>query len=426
MLVEFRVGNYRSFREVVTFSLVAANLTSKDKDLDVDNVISLDGHQSLLSSAAIYGANASGKSNLISAMRFMRTFVLSSSRETQATDLIRIEPFRLSEGSEDEPSLFEMVFLLRGRRYRYGFTVTTERVISEWLYHVPTVREARLFERDRDGIQPMSGFKEGRTSIIDLTRNNALFLSVVAQFNGEISQAILRWFRDLNVNAGLNDRNYRTYTVQNFERNRYRDEIIEFIKRLDLGISNIDIERVTYEQQVMPGFEDIQPTAFGRVFIKTTHRKYDEEGKPVGVEVFDMDRHESEGTKKLFSFAGPIIDTLRNGKILVVDELDARLHPLITCAIIDLFNSKKNNPHNAQLVFTTHDTNLLSNKIFRRDQIWFTEKNRRGATQIYSLSDYKVTVRNDASFEKDYISGRYGAIPFIGDLQRVIGEDDSE
>jgi AAA15 family ATPase/GTPase len=424
MLVEFRVGNYRSFKDVVTFSMVAAKLISKDKELDINNIITVDDNQSLLTSAAVYGANASGKSNLVSAIRFMRTFVLASSRETQATDLIRIEPFRLSEGLESEPSLFEIVFILHGRKYRYGFTVNSERVISEWLYYVPTTREARLFERNLESIQVMPVFKEGKTSIIELTRNNALFLSVVAQFNGEISQDILRWFRDLNANAGLNDRNYRNYTLQSFERNKYRDEIIEFVRRLDLGISNIDVERVTFEQQVLPGFDDMQPNTYSRVLISTLHRKYNEEGKPTSFEIFDMDQHESEGTKKLFSFAGPIIDTLKNGKILVVDELDARLHPLITCAIIELFNNKENNPHNAQLVFTTHDTNLLSNKMFRRDQVWFTEKDGRGATHLYSLAEYRV--RNDASFEKDYISGRYGAIPFIGDLRSIIGESGSE
>jgi hypothetical protein len=133
-----------------------------------------------------------------------------------------------------------------------------------------------------------------------------------------------------------------------------------------------------------------------------------------------MDEHESEGTQKLFAMAGPLVDTLENGRILVIDELDARLHPLITREIISLFNSNQTNPHNAQLIFMTHDTNILSHKFFRRDQIWFAEKDKFGATHLYSLAEYKI--RNDASFENDYIQGRYGAVPFIGDLSHLIGE----
>jgi AAA15 family ATPase/GTPase len=157
--------------------------------------------------------------------------------------------------------------------------------------------------------------------------------------------------------------------------------------------------------------------------VTTLHKKYDSDNKFKSITLLDIDTHESEGTKKLFALAGPILKILKEGKTLIIDELDARLHPLLTEAIIRLFNSNETNPNNAQLVFTTHDTNLLTNKLFRRDQIWFTEKNKVGATDLYSLAEFKG-VRSDASYEKDYIAGKYGAIPFIGGLQRLVEGDD--
>ena len=445
MLVEFQVGNFRSFKEIATFSLVAANLSSKDKELDQNTVFAADEQLSLLKSAVIYGANASGKSNLISALRFMRHLVINSSRESQIDDPIEVEPFRLSEEMTDKPSFFQIVFYVMQRRYRYGFTVNRERIVSEWLYHVPTSREAKLFERDTEGIHPASTFKEGREAIVELTRGNALFLSVLAQFNGEVSQKIVGWFRELNVSSGLDDTSYRKYTIQNLGISRYREQIIDFVRKLDLGIHDITVEGIdsapvnTLRESFGANSVILQKTTYrksdGRLYggtvyslsgesVRTMHRKYDSEGQPTDWEEFDMDQNESEGTKKLFSFAGPIIDTLRNGKILVVDELDARLHPLMTRAIIALFNSVETNPHHAQLLFTTHDTNLLSNKVFRRDQIWFTEKDRKGATHLYSLAEFKV--RNDASYEKDYIAGRYGALPYIGELAQLVSENAGE
>ena len=162
MLIEFTVGNFRSFKEQETFSMVAANLTSPDPRLDTENVIPIDKDLKLLTSAAIYGRNSSGKSNLLAALRFMREFVLNSSRDTQATDAIHTEPFRLSTETRDKPSFFEIAFIVEGKRYRYGFEVNAERVISEWLFTVPTIREAMLFQREGAEIDVSSRFKEGR------------------------------------------------------------------------------------------------------------------------------------------------------------------------------------------------------------------------------------------------------------------------
>ncbi len=431
MLIEFSVGNYLSFKETVTLSMVATNVIAKNKSVDENNVFDVDEELSLLKSVAVYGANASGKSNLIKAMNFMRWFVLNSSKETQIEDSINVEEFRLSTETEGKPSYFEIVFILEDKLYRYGFEVDEKQVVSEWLFYVPKVRESKLFERDENGIKMTKVFKEGEL-ISDKTRNNALFLSVNAQFNGKISTNIFRWFMDLNIISGLHSDFYQQVTVEYLQDSEYENEIIELVRKWDLGIDNIKIvpKNVLLEElEELPGFtEEFRKrmlesgVQINQIQIKTLHKKYDYEGEMVSQVVFDFEENESEGTKKLFAFAVPILQSLRYGDILIIDELDARLHPIITRAIIELFNSNQTNPENAQLIFTTHDTNLLSNKIFRRDQIWFTEKNRQGATDLYSLVEYKV--RNDASFESDYIKGRYGAIPFLGDLTELFEKND--
>lgn len=413
MLIEFSIGNYKSFMETMSFSMVAARLTAKDKRLDKHHVFKVGNDLHLLKSAALYGANASGKSNFIDAIRFMKYFVLSSSKDTQANEQIPVEPFRLSTETANEPSFFEMVFLTDSRRYRYGFEVTSERVVAEWLFHVPAIREAKLFER-RDGkFEVTNTFRESK-ELRDKTRDNALFLSVVAQFNGVISNKLLQWFRNLGLIFGLNDDGLRRYTSRRLYEEKHRDEILHLIRRLDVGIDDIQVHKSPLDDT----------SNQERIDVLTAHRKFDAQGESMAFEFFDMDNNESEGTKKVFSMAGPLVHTLTNGKVLIIDELDARLHPLITRAIIGLFNSSETNPRNAQLIFATHDTNLLSKDIFRRDQIWFAEKDRFGATHLYSLAEYKV--RNDASFESDYIRGKYGAIPFVGDLSTLLVAPDGE
>ncbi|AFZ15000.1 hypothetical protein Cri9333_4209 [Crinalium epipsammum PCC 9333] len=424
MLIEFSVGNYRSFKEQVTFSMVAANLVSKDKSLDVNNVFAIDQELKLLKSAAIYGANASGKSNLAKALSFMKRFMVNSSKETQSTDEISVEPFRLSTETEGKPSYFELVFLMGGRKYRYGFEVTQTRVISEWLFYVPNVRETKLFERKLDNIKLSKNYDAD--GIQQRTRSNALFLSVSAQFNVDLAEKILEWITDkLNIISGLHDEDYLNYTVRCFINNKNRADIIQLIKKLDLGISEVQVEQEDFTIDSLP---DEMPDELKKFIAKVgggkatsigiSHRKFDTDGNYKSIEEFDLESHESEGTKKVFALAGPLITALKEGEILIIDEFDARLHPLISLAIVKLFNSEEANPNNAQLIFMTHDTNLLNNKVFRRDQVWFTEKNRYGATDLYSLAEYKI--RNDASFESDYIKGRYGAIPYIGNLNHLI------
>jgi uncharacterized protein len=423
MLIEFSVGNYRSFKEKVTFSMVAANLVSQDKQLDTNNVFAVDNELSLVKSAAIYGANASGKSNLLKALQFMKWFMINSSKETQSTEAIGVERFRLSTETDDQPSFFEIVFLLDGQQHRYGFTADREKVVSEWLYYVPKTRETKLFDRQGDKFDIAKVLKADGIAV--KTRNNALFLSVSAQFNVSKSELILHWLLlQLNLISGLDDTIFFNDTIKKIFRTDIYGEVIKLIDRFDLSITGIrqksnhaDLElRNAINSgkdrkevlELMRGSFDVLMS--DRV-IETIHQKFNGDREAVSSESFDLSVDESAGTQKLFALASFLVDTLKYGRILIIDEFDARLHPLMSRSIVELFNSNETNPHNAQLIVMTHDTNLLSNKIFRRDQIWFTEKDRYGATALYSLAEYKV--RNDASFGSDYIKGKYGAIPYI-------------
>ena len=426
MLIEFSVGNYRSFKEQVTFSMVAANLVAKDKKLDENNVFEVDNDLKLLKSAAIYGANASGKSNLATALNFMKWFMINSSKETQSTEKIGVERFKLSTETEAKPSFFEIVFLMNGKRYRYGFEATIDKVVSEWLFYVPKLKETKLFERKLDKISVSKTYKAD--GIQQKTRQNALFLSVSAQFNVQIAEKILDCLANrVKLVSGLDDSGYQGYTVSCLTNNKNKDEIFQLLKKLDLGFGDIKVEESEITADSFPRelpdeiknyILNIKNVSRKVISVQTMHQKFDGEGNPVSTEIFDLQDQESEGTQKVFALAGPLVDTLKKGKVLIIDEFDARIHPLISRAIVELFNSNETNPNNAQLIFMTHDTNLLNNKLFRRDQIWFTEKNRYGATDLYSLAEYKIP--DDASFENDYIQGRYGAIPYIGNLNHLI------
>jgi uncharacterized protein len=428
MLIEFSVGNYRSFKEKVTFSMVAANLVSQDKNLDINNVFAVDEELSLVKSAAIYGANASGKSNLAKALQFMQWFVVNSSKETQSTEAIGVEKFKLSTETDNQPSFFEIVFLLDGQQHRYGFTANREKVVSEWLFYVPKARETQLFSRQDRNFDIAKVYKAD--GIATKTRTNALFLSVSAQFNVEKSEKILNWLTySFNLISGLNDENLLNNTIRYLFSPNINHQAIKLIKKMDLDIMGVEIDNPhrnihdifkpeTIEHTPADILQDALESAKRAVennptpgHIQTMHRKFNSNGEQVSLEAFSLSKEESEGTQKVFALISLIVATLNNGTVLVVDEFDARLHPLMSRSIVELFNSNDTNPNNAQLIVMTHDTNLLSNKIFRRDQIWFTEKDRYGATSLYSLAEYKV--RNDASFESDYIKGKYGAIPYI-------------
>ncbi|OHD33021.1 MAG: hypothetical protein A2086_16445 [Spirochaetes bacterium GWD1_27_9] len=426
MLINFTVGNYLSFKDKVSLNMNASSI----KEREEENIIIYEKYK-LLKSAAIYGANASGKSNLLKALGFMRWLVINSSKETTINEEIDIYPFKLSTETENKPSFFEIIFLLNDKTYRYGFEIDRKEVKAEWLYQTETTKEKLLFIRNKDIIEVKKHFKEGK-NLEEKTRNNALFLSVAANFNGFISLDIINWFTNFKVISGLKDDNYSIITMEMLDNEDTKKKIYDFIKNADLGIMDISLSKEKFSEKILPkGMPDDLFKSLSEKFkdeefvnINTYHQKFNEKNEVIETISFLLDE-ESSGTNKYFNLSGLIVKSLLKGSILAIDEIDAKLHPLLTKAIIELFNSSKTNKNNAQLIFVTHDTNLLTSSLLRRDQIWFTEKNRYEATDLYSLVEYKIEdkkVRNDASYQRDYISGKYGAIPFIGNFEAIFGE----
>ena len=426
MLLEFSVSNYLSFKQKATLSMLA---TSIKEHVDT-NIFSTERYD-LLKGAVIYGANASGKSNMVRAMSTMRRLVLQSFEQSSADDL-DIIPFLLNTDTEHKPSFFETVFLIDNIRYRYGFEVDNNNIRAEWLFEALKNTEKPLFLREEEGIEVMKGFPEGK-DLEERTRNNALFLAVTDQFNGKISQKIMKWFNNFISISGLSHEGYKAVTFGMLENKQTRNTLLDFYKKLDLGFEEINISKKQFDPKELPGeipdrlikqlITDLEGAY--KIDIKTIHKKYNDKNNVVGSVEFDMRSQESSGTNKLFNISGPIFDVLNDGGLLVVDELDASLHPLLTLAVTKLFNSSEFNRNNAQLIFATHDTNLLYYGNYRRDQIYFVEKDQYGASDIYSLVEYKEdgkTIRKDRSFEKDYIEGHYGAIPFIGNLSNIVAE----
>lgn len=421
MLIDFRVKNYKSFKNEAGFSMVASSIKENPQNVFTVN------KTSLLKSAVVYGANASGKTNLIDSMFFMRQFVINSSKESQQNEKIDVSRFRLSVSSEKLPAQFEVTFLYEDIRYRYGFAVDEEKVCAEWLYYVPKKIEVPVFFREEQRFDLKRHFKTEEPLVKgDRIRPNALLLSVSAQFNGKIASKVLEWFRSVACLSGLHDFQYQGYTCEKIsEDNIAKGKVLSFLKRADMGIDDLSVRKEQVPESALPAhFRNKKEAAYQHV-IDVFHRKFDDDGNVVGSVCFDLDRDESSGTNKFFSLSGPFIDALENGLVFFVDELDSKLHPHLIDAICELFNSEEHNPKNAQIVFVSHNTNLISRGILRRDQIWFTEKDRCGATDLYSLVEFKKAgkkVRNDASYEKDYLRGKYGAVPAIRDLGAAYGE----
>jgi len=419
MLVKFTVGNFLSFNHKRSLSLAAKGISELKS-----NIISFNDDK-ILRSLVIYGANSSGKSNLIQALERMRGVVLSSVRLNDSNEL-DYSPFLLSTESETQPTFFEIVFWHESIKYRYGFEYNLYEITNEWLFTGKNAKsEKPLFIRTLDGIGSTDKFKEGKGNE-SKTNNNRLFISLVAQLGGNISKNILAFFEDYNVLSGLEHNDYTGFTMRMLHKNlNGRNQSLELYQSLKLGFKDITAIESDFNPSQIPS--NI-PAKLKAVFIKdmagkkgislkTVHNKFNKNGKIVDSVFFDKEGNESEGTNKIIDLSGPIFDTLTFGKILIIDELDAKLHPLITMRIVELFNSPFSNPNNAQLIFATHDTNLLAEELFRRDQIWFTEKDEREQTDLFSLYEINLPdgskVRNDSNIEKNYMRGRYGAIPFI-------------
>lgn len=397
----------------------------KDDHLAWSNLIE-DGKLRLVKSSAIYGPNASGKSSFIDAMVWFRSFVIESSKEGQAGDSIGVTPFALSTETENAPSHFEVEFRLNGYNFRYGFELTSTEVCSEWLYRKsPTAKETRLFTREGQEIQvSLPSFKEGK-GLEARTRPNALFISVCAQFNGVESGKVLGWMRRFRHVSGLNETGFYAFTAERLQNPKYRAMLLELAQKADFNIHSLrsELEQIT-EDKLPPGMpaelkKRLLNDKVMSADIKTVHHKLDANQKIIGEVEFDLQEDESSGTQKFVALSGPIMHTLEEGSILLVDELEARLHPRLTQAILDLFHSPVNK-RNAQLVCATHDVTLMDPERFRRDQIWFCEKDETGATDLFSLADIDSNlVRPTSKFSRQYMLGLFGAVPQLSHFQEA-------
>ncbi|MGN6196285.1 MAG: AAA family ATPase [Ginsengibacter sp.] len=428
MIIAFTVENYLSFKNKTSLNFKAAAI----KELKDENTI-LSGFGSdeyLLKSLGIFGPNGSGKSNLIKALAFMKDFVLNSSKESNSVKSIFVQPFLLSTTSRQLPSVFEVTFYLKEEKFRYGFSVDEKQVQSEWLFCNVKSKEEKVFIRAEQNYSFAKNFissaKDKLTLFTEVTRPNALFASVLAQFNDPLFQAISCWFDNIFIAPDKSHLGLVDYTASLMSLSDYRFLINNIIKNSDLGIERIQ-ELMKEGRRNPSDFRDfiknLNYEREGTYQVKTSHKVYDDGHNEKGITEFDLIQNESLGAQKFFGILGPILWALKEKKILVIDEIDSRLHSLLVEQIVSLFNSEKFNPNGAQLIFTSHNTNLIK-KGLRRDQMIFAEKDNYGSSKIASLYLKHPKVRNDSSFDKDYLMGKYGAIPKLNTQLNLFKNED--
>jgi AAA15 family ATPase/GTPase len=383
----------------------------------------LKGFTKLLRSAVVYGANAAGKSNLLRAIKFMKDFVVTSAAAT--TGQYQYTPFKLSKTFRTRPSEFQIAFIQKGLRYEYCFAMGPKRIEREWLVEYShagaRVRGRTMFDRTWDAKKEkyhwkFSDYLKGQRSVwSESTRPDALFLSTAVQLNSSQLLPVFEWFKDkLMVITGdvrLND----SLTLRLLEQPNGKERLMPFLQEADLGITDLTIER-----EAIPtggiilnkgGLMLDAPTggAQPNIVTVTLSHSSDNPKESVGLNF----EEESSGTQILFKTAGAWLNVFAKGEVLLFDEIDTNIHPKLLKFLVKKFHSSKDNLHNAQLVCSTHNTFLADQEIFRRDQIWFVEKDRTGSSRLYPLSDFNV--RNDEIVDRWYLRGRYGALPLLPD-----------
>ena len=360
----------------------------------------LDGNKNYLKSAVIYGANASGKSNVLNAFWFMVNYVLTSHNQ-QVHKTIEGTPFKFDRETPARPSNFEVIFTANGIRYAYGFSVTEKAVAEEYLYYYPNGRQAIIFERKDTTDFRFTVDIDEQNTLKDRTSANKLYLSVASNWSYAKVIPVLEWFASCRIITKNSVADAYGIEAEQLKDDDYRRVIVSMLRVADFGIQSL----------LMRDSEPI-PSKRSDIFtgIDAVHTVQDAEGNTFSY-TLNM-TEESDGTNSYFKLIGVVKKVLDQGTLLVADEMDAHLHPLLTKHLVSLFNSAEFNPNNAQLIFTSHNTNLLDLDVLRRDQIWFTEKDEQtAATDLFSLHDFSI--RKDAKVEKGYLIGRYGAIPFI-------------
>lgn len=424
MIIQFKLANYRSIGAEQTLSFVAENARRHP-----DNLIPRDGYK-LLKSVALFGANASGKSNLVKAIGVMQEFVRdSATRMNEGDPITAAEPFRLDPPLRDAPSRFEITFVTDSIVYVYGFAVNRERVDSEWLTATREGTTAVIceFRRTFSGKSgedewEFRGFKEADVDQIkSRTLGNMLALSVGTQQKVEVLRPAYRYIRDSIQAFDMSQQSNLLVKVaaRLCENDGIRHTLSSLLYGADTGVEGISIDtvaqRVPYVNPDMPDqLQDViramSKVAASNPVPRITAQRRDSQGNMIK---FDFKDDESQGTQRFFAIAGPLLDALAKGAFIIVDELDASMHPLLTRRLLELFQSAEANGNGAQMLFTTHDSSLLDQDLFRRDQIWLAEK-CDGASTFFSLADIRPPIRNTESFLRNYLTGRYGGTPHLG------------
>ena len=414
MIKTFTFKNFLSFRDEVEFSLKR----DSNDDSHKDSFFSIQDVE-LLKSAVIYGANASGKSNFSKAFVFFHNFIVTSFANALSNRIPTV-PFLLNNKTENDPSFFEIELITKDKKYIYGFEVSQLKVSREWLHQYP--QKKILFDRIGNEINSNKRhFKEATAALEKQTRSNVLFLSLLAANNGSVSNEVIEEIKKINVYPAENRNLILNYGFDNYS--KHEAEMLSFLQEADFNIEEFQLEQKEvhkdefanlFSPQMPRHLIDLATTGSSKFVqrkVSTVHTKYDDKGNAVEKVPFDFMAQESGGTKQMFGFAALFLNALKEGKTLFIDELDSSLHPILCRFIVQTFNSKKKNPKNAQLIFTTHDSSLLDNEIVRRDQIFFVEKDKYGASNFFSLSS--LGERKDLSYRKRYFEGRYGALPYI-------------
>ncbi|WP_053955424.1 AAA family ATPase [Inediibacterium massiliense] len=401
MLIQFNFKNFKGFRDEVSLDMTATSLKEHPY-----NLIDTNKKESFLKVTAIYGANGSGKSSVIQAFEFMRKWVLTSFKRESEKKGIPIKRFAFDNVSRKKTAEFEVFFRCKSNEYQYGFTVDDKKIHEEWLYKRDFTSKNKydtLFERIGDKIECSNKLKSAE-NLVELVEESTLFLSIIASAKIMYAKEVFKWFLDTDI-IDFGDIGLEMFLTRMLppyiEEEEYLEGMKAFLKAVDINIDGIRVEKKEISDEERDEY---------KIFSK--HLSQDKKT------IYEIPfTEESSGTQKMFALYNFIISTIKNGNTLIVDELDAKLHPLLLRYVINMFHNDEINKKGAQLIYTTHDNYTLTREIFRRDQVWFVEKNEEAVSDLYSLAELKLEdntkVRNDATYNKQYLLGRYGAVPVL-------------
>jgi len=434
MFIQFDFGNFRSFKDLNKFSMEASPVRPNDNGLDEANVIQT-AHVRALKTKAIYGGNASGKSNLALAISAFVYMVSRSVADEGIPSRVWDDRFQLADEEWDEkPVFFQYVFLFRNEVYRYGFQLLADRVHYEWLFRGLENHSELFFRSPENEIVLNPDFFQASDTHMtqstikgdnELFRSDSLFLTAGALNGNMLLSGVRNEIRSIIAADGAYDDSALSYAMRKFMKGTEEEKLrlIELIRAADTGIDSLEVselpDHLVDKEILREAGHQIDASRRKAVSLFSEHSKYDSDGNLVGSIKVPFGEWESQGTAKILGLGSLLLDALAAGRLMVVDEFDSRLHPNLTLKIVELFNNSETNPHNAQLILITHDATLLKRAHLRRDQMCMIRKNKYGISTLVNLIEFKG-VRKDASYDKEYLAGTYSAIPYLDKIDWII------